>query len=47
MFGSKKINNIEYEFALLDAIRYLEDANIAPKYELIVKNVFLLAVCPV
>jgi len=39
MLGSKKINNIEYEFALLDAIRYLEDKDIAAKYELIVKNI--------
>lgn len=39
MLGSKKVNNIEYEFALLDAIRYLENKDIAEKYNLVVKNI--------
>ena len=38
MFGSKKVEAIEYEFALLDAIRYLEDEKIAKTYDIIKNN---------
>lgn len=39
MFGTKKVKSIEYEFAILDAIRYLEKKDVAAKYDLVVKNI--------